>query len=378
MTEQEIYDRFMEWMQRTWVGLPESEFREEVIRAKYSVEEAEFLTGFPFRKTPLDELAEMKGMSEAALAERLDPLVKKGILWKGTKKGKLRYGLNDIFFALYRSSFWPMLHTDHMKALAPPANRYFLHSIDDMGKTEYKGLRTLPINQTIAPNTTVRPYEDVVKLLDRFEYYTVSACPCRQRKALDPAFKDSDKPLEVCLHFDDLGHYIVDNEMGREITREETEEILARSAKAGLIHGLSNWQEKPDTICNCDSEYCIWFEAYHHLDHHKTLDASNFKLQTGPETCKGCGLCAKRCPMDAITMVSYKDADKKLNKKAQVPKLVVRDCIGCGVCVVKCSTRSLKLVPRANTIDPPRDVYDWAARYMADVKAGIPKKRVKN
>ena len=31
----------------------------------------------------------------------------------------------------------------------------------------------------------ILPYEDVVKVLDNFEYYSVSDCPCRHRKNLD-------------------------------------------------------------------------------------------------------------------------------------------------------------------------------------------------
>ncbi|MFH2131901.1 MAG: 4Fe-4S dicluster domain-containing protein [bacterium] len=379
MTEQDIYSRFMDWLKNSWIGLPDSEFKEETIRQRFSVDEAAFLTGFPFRKTPLDELADLKGMTEAALSERLDPMAKKGLVWKEMKKGKVRYGLNEIFFSLYRSAFWPMLHTDHMVQVAPSANQYFLNGMmDDFGNVEAKGLRTLPIHETIQPGTVVKPYEDVVKLLDGFEYFTVSACPCRQRKKLDPTFKDSDQPLEACLHFDDLGHYIVENEMGREITREETEAILKKAAKAGLVHGLSNWREKPDTICNCDKAYCIWFESYYQMDHHKSLDRSNFEVQTTAETCKGCGLCVKRCPMEALSLVDYARADKTLNKKARVPKLVTDECLGCGVCVVKCPTKSLTLVPTVLTVDPPQSVYDWSSRYLADVKAGVPKKRVRN
>ncbi|MBT7889366.1 MAG: 4Fe-4S dicluster domain-containing protein [Deltaproteobacteria bacterium] len=379
MTEQGIYSSFMDWLKNTWIGLPESEFKEETIKQHFSVEEAEFLTGFPFRKTPLDELATLKGMTEKELTERLDPMAKKGLVWKGQKKGKVRYSLNEIFFSLYRSTFWPMLHTDHMERVAPPANQYFLHGMmEDFGKVEYKGLRTLPIHETIQPGTTVKPYEDVVKLLDKFEYYTVSACPCRQRKKLDPGFEDSKKPMEVCLHFDDLGHYIVENEMGREITREETEAVLKKAADAGLVHGLSNWQEKPDTICNCDKEYCIWFETYYQMDHHKSLDESNFEVLGKGETCKGCGLCVKRCPMEALSMVDYPEADRSLNKKALVPKLELTGCLGCGVCVVKCPTKSLTLVPRAVTIDPPQSVYNWSTQYLEDVKKGMPMKRQKN
>jgi len=121
----------------------------------------------------------------------------------------------------------------------------------------------------------------------------------------------------------------------------------------------------------------MWFENYHQQNSHKSIDVANFKVQTNSETCKGCGLCAKRCPMEFLSMVSYNKADASLNKKAQVPKLTSVDCLGCGVCVVKCPTKSLKLVARANVVDPPKDVYDWSKRYLADVKAGVRKKRTR-
>ncbi len=36
--------------------------------------------------------------------------------------------------------------------------------------------------------------------------------------------------------------------VGREITRQETEDVLKASAKAGLVHAVSNWTNGPDTI----------------------------------------------------------------------------------------------------------------------------------
>jgi len=171
-------------------------------------------------------------------------------------------------------------------------------------------------------------------------------------------------PLEVCLHFDALGRYIVENDMGREITREETEEILAKSAKAGLVHALSNWQDKPDTICNCDKQYCWQFENYHILEHNTSLNPSKFVVVTTAETCKGCGLCVKRCPMDALQMIDYAAANPEINKKGRVPQLNVNACLGCGVCVVKCPTKSLILELKDETVEPPRTVVDWVMNYL--------------
>ena len=249
MDEAEIYKRFVEWLQKSWFGVPESEYMLKTIQAQYSPDEAAFLTGIPFRPTSLAALADLKQMAEADLSLRLDELARKGLVWRTKGSEEDRYYLNDLMFVIMRSTFWAGRENETTLAVAKEVNKYYYNGLfKDLNRMKLGGLRTLPINATIEDTREIRPYEDVVAVLDSFEYYTVSNCPCRQRKKLDPDYEESKKPMEVCLHFDELGKYIVESGMGREITRAETEAILAQSAKAGLVHGVSNWEHKPDTI----------------------------------------------------------------------------------------------------------------------------------
>ena len=62
-----------------------------------------------------------------------------------------------------------------------------------------------------------------------------------------------------------------------------------------------------------------------------SLVSSPFLAGLNPETCKVCGTCITRCPMEAIRLD---------NKKAV---LNVDRCIGCGLCVSTCPTQSLSL-----------------------------------
>jgi NAD-dependent dihydropyrimidine dehydrogenase PreA subunit len=210
----------------------------------------------------------------------------------------------------------------------------------------------------------------------------VSHCPCRHANNLDPDSPDSQYPTEVCLHFDKLGHYIVENGMGREITRQETEEILKSSAELGLIHGISNHQEKPDTICNCDRDCCMWFLAMNKYGHDGTLTPSNYRVTVNQSTCVGCGLCIKRCPMEALnlldapsvkgrkTAVTGKDVNQRelTNKNGKVAELNPKRCIGCGVCAYKCPSQSLTLKRNHVEHHPPQTVRDFGMQFMADSK----------
>jgi formate hydrogenlyase subunit 6/NADH:ubiquinone oxidoreductase subunit I len=368
MTEKEIYQKLVEYLDNPIMELPESEWKMPMITSRITPEEAEFLIGFPWRATSLEDIADMKDMDPAELAPKLKELCERGLIFESIRGDSRRYRLLDAGQMFLRMPYWPGKDDDDLKTTAQYANRYYMDNWQDQNKPiRHKALRSLPINETLEDKKQILPFEDVLQVLDNYEYFTVSHCPCRERHRLDPDYIDSKHPSEVCLHFDELGRYCVEHGMGREITKEETLEILKKAADSGLVHGLTNYEKNPDTICNCDPTYCTVFRPYHHLGHDKAMDPSNYKLKvSSPETCRACGLCVKRCPMDAIQMQVSEQATNKFHK---VVKVDTELCIGCGVCVHKCPTDSIVLERREETTRPPKDVYEFVSLQSADKQA---------
>jgi len=83
-----------------------------------------------------------------------------------------------------------------------------------------------------------------------------------------------------------------------------------------------------------------------------SLVSSAFFAGLNFETCKGCGTCIKRCPMEAFHLD---------NKKAV---LNVDRCIGCGLCVSTCPTQSLSLNRKPETQQPyvPKNIIETNVR----------------
>ena len=381
MPEQEVYEKLIDWLNKSWWDLPEAEELMPLMRAAYTPEEAVLLTELPYESTGLEELAEMKQMESAVLKQQLDELTSKGLVYRTVKNGGFRYKINDSYFVFFRSAFWSGRADEWSRAIAPWVNKYYYNGFyDKWNLTHYKGLRVLPIQETIKDSRQILPYEEAAKVLDSAYYFAVSTCPCRQRKKLDPDFPDCQYPghngsYEVCLHFDRLGRYTVEAGIGREITREEAQEILRQCADAGLVHGISNWQEGPDTICNCCRDCCLLFEAVHKLGHDEGFTSSNYIVSTNADTCIGCGLCVKRCHMNALHLEEYPEAKGRVinvagkelkNKLGKVSVLNPDLCIGCGVCAYKCPTDSLVLERRETTVDVPKNPAEMGKRLAVD------------
>jgi ferredoxin len=177
-------------------------------------------------------------------------------------------------------------------------------------------------------------------------------------KNVDPDTPSCKHETLNCLHFGRLARYMVKQGMGKEISREETMEILLNAADAGLVHGISNTKTGIDSICNCCSCCCVFMQSAHVLGL-RGHQQSNYILDIRGETCKGCGLCVERCPMKTLRLEASPQANNKTGK------LAVLDpgrCIGCGVCVHKCPSQSLQLVPRKEEQDFPEDVRELNER----------------
>jgi electron transport complex protein RnfB len=364
MSEDESYARFIAWLDKAWFHLPASEHLFPTFEAFFTPDEAELLTGFPFMPTELKDLAPIKGRDPRELQASLDGLARRGAVWRMERSGRIYYNLNDAFFIFFRGPYYAIHPDQAAKAMAPPLNRYFHDGLmDQLAPAHTKALRAIPINKTIEDPRRILPYEDVMGVVESQDFFAVSKCACRQRKRVDPDAAACKHPEEVCLHFKDLAHYLVDNGLAREITKEEAKEILDVAADAGLVHAVSNRQQGADTICNCCKCSCAFFESYHVLKQDKSHDFSNYRVKINRATCKACGLCVERCPVRALRL---DPCPLEANTRGEAATLDADRCLGCGVCVHKCPTKSLILVRREEIHHPPEDMREWMKRWIID------------
>ena len=104
---------------------------------------------------------------------------------------------------------------------------------------------------------------------------------------------------------------------------DETPKMLIMQERGGRHPGKE--QGNPETICNCDIEYCTFLKPYHQMGHDKSIDPSNYVVEVTPDRCKACGLCVRRCPMDAIQL---KFSTKSTNKFRKAVEVDANVCIG--------------------------------------------------
>ncbi|WP_434565402.1 NADH-quinone oxidoreductase subunit NuoF [Thermoanaerobacterium thermosaccharolyticum] len=101
-------------------------------------------------------------------------------------------------------------------------------------------------------------------------------------------------------------------------------ETLANSIKASSLCGLG--QTAPNPVLSTLRYFRDEYEA--HIKEKRCpagVCQALLKFRIDPEKCKGCGICAKNCPTNAIT------------GKVKQPHVIDQDkCIKCGTCMDKC------------------------------------------
>lgn len=201
--------------------------------------------------------------------------------------------------------------------------------------------RVVPAREAVAEPEKLIAEEDISRLVEKSPRLAVVSCPCRR------AAQKCDRPVEVCLQVGKGADYAIKRGSGREVTRQEANEILHRSVENGLVHIVANTPDGGLFVCNCCSDCCIFMYpwlTYGGLD--KGIAKSRFEARVDISSCSGCQDCVEVCPFSAIDMAKI-PGEKKL--KAQVNP---EKCYGCGICAVNCVTDSIKL----HEVRPPDHV----------------------
>lgn len=214
--------------------------------------------------------------------------------------------------------------------------------------------RIIPIETVIDHSSEIVNHEVIHHLFDNcIGPIVITDCPCRNRTEHLGARECKDKfPIkESCFQIGPFGKYFLDRGEGRELTLEEAHEMVDQYSKLGLVFTTENViQANHQIICCCCACCCSLLRGLTRFeDKNENCTArSNYESAVNQDKCKGCGLCAKRCPFNAILVE---------NKKARV---ITAKCYGCGVCAVTCPTEAIKLyrTERSNILENFKELTD--------------------
>ena len=328
----DIYEKLRERLDMFPQGFPrtESGVEIEILRELFSPEEAEIMLFLRPSPEPVAAVAGKMGRDEKELGEQLYDMSRRGLI--------LRFRVSEeealYFLAPWVVGIWEfqiknlngenirLYEKYHEEALVP-----------ERTKSKAAGFRVIPVEQEVQGDSEVETYEKVSEIIESSTRFAVADCICRKEAQMFG--HGCDKLLEACMMFDMAAAYYIENEFGREITKEEAKQVLAKAEEDGLVHHSSNHLGKKIFICNCCGCCC---KALANVTKHDNPDAiarSNYYAVIDPDECNACEVCIDRCQVDAIQLL---DDVAAVDKDA---------CIGCGLCVSSCPTEGISLARKA-------------------------------
>lgn len=334
----DVYYQLAEHLSQLCMGYPVREDLVEILKEIFTDKEVEVALAIPTGISPLnpkviETIMENSRLERNELQEVLDGLVHKNLLFVGkTEEGAVGYALHQVGYGFPQSFFWKGEDTPHSRKMAGMIGKYFnRHVTTEAYGSPTKPYRYIPVAESLEPDLqAVYPLHMMESVINQSDFFAVAHCPCRVTYKL--AGKKCDHPIEVCLKFNDLARYLVEQGLGRQVTKEEAFQIVQKSEEAGLVHFVDNAGGKINHNCNCCGCAC-WNVG--NIKRRKIrrddIMATYFMRKTDRDACDACGDCVEICPVDALEL------------QDDLIEVDEEWCIGCGVCATVCSTEAARM-----------------------------------
>lgn len=191
--------------------------------------------------------------------------------------------------------------------------------------------RSLPILRKRNPVQTL-PRGALEELISSARYIAAFPCACRAThpKCSHPRHKPHDG--ETCLGFGLSAILQELSGIGKRVTAEEALRICEISAQSGLVHHAILSFGMLTEVCNCCEDSCSVFLALRRglLN---VVRPSGWQSVRGPE-CDGCQGRPERICVEICPYVEGPDSE---------------GCMGCGLCANRCPNQAIQMVPKSSS-----------------------------
>lgn len=346
---------------KTQSGMPETPETFGILSHLFTLEEAEIGSKMPLTPRRIGTISRRTGIPKAELEKKLDRMADRGLVFdfQHPTRGKY-YMLAPPVVGFFEMSMMKVRHDIDQKAVARLLSLY-MYDREEFMKEAMRGQTPLGraiVHETALSSVTsdVLSYERASEILGEATKIGIALCYCRHKKShLDEA---CDAPQDVCLSLGHGAEFAIRHGHARAADKQEALEKLAISREHGLVHITDNVKELPVYICNCCGCCCGQLTAInrHGLTH--AVATSNFVAAIDPSACSGCGKCARRCPVQAVSLHARSPLDRAKTKKKMVAKVDESICLGCGVCHPTCKTNALEMKRRAKRVLTPENTLE--------------------
>ncbi len=343
MSDNQIYRQLQIQLDRLPIGYPATKSGVEIDILKYffTPREAQIALCLSLRSTGVDAVRKRLkkqfaiDYSREEMTTLLDDMFRKGVIRRSETASSPRYGIAMLAIGMFE------YHVDDLTPeLVDMMHRYFDEAFGaEFFRSSLPQLRTSPHLAAILPEYIVDTYDNMRHFITHTrEPLYVTNCVCKQGEALIGKPCRQTDNYEVCVLIGETGYAA--RGRARQISKEECLALLDAAEKKGMVLQPGN-SKKPACICICCGCCCGVLTTAKKDPRPARFFATNYFARIDVASCTGCGVCVKRCQMEALI------ADGKTFR------VDLDRCIGCGLCVTTCKPCAARLIRKDKRTVPP-------------------------
>ena len=342
----DVYIKQREYLHNMPGGFPESPTGVEIkiLKKLYTPEEAGLFIHLKEEPETVGTIAQRIGKSETELAEKLEEMAKKGLIFRIKRNGKPLYQAYQFYVGIIE--FQINRVDEELMALMAEYSPYM--NSTGLG-LKNKHMRVIPIASSIEKMQSIQSYHQMREIVKDEDVIAVAPCLCRQMAQL--AGGGCNRPIETCLSFGDHAQFYIDNGVARQLTKSELMELLRIAEEERLVISSMNTKNL-SIVCLCCSCCCGLLNGLKALPQSELMVNIQFYVKIDPSLCTACEACMDQCQIDAIT-----SDDKGIAVNPE-------KCIGCGLCMPVCPVEAISFIPNPRAKVPADDLDS----YMTSVR----------